>query len=71
MTQIESTHIHRIELDKDIQPLSESCSKSKVLEDIKLAEKQIGKGLKISHKDVKKKFSQKKVQRRAIVNNKL
>jgi prevent-host-death family protein len=86
----------RIQLDKDIQPLSEFRSKiafyfdkvkktkrpliitqngksaailldvseyeamidkMEVLEDIKLAEAQIGKGLEISHQDVKKRFS--------------
>ncbi|OGU36431.1 MAG: hypothetical protein A2068_06620 [Ignavibacteria bacterium GWB2_35_6b] len=52
----------RIKLDKNIQSLSELRSKTKVLEDIKLAEEQIEKGLKISHQDVKKRFSKKKVQ---------
>jgi len=86
----------RIQLDKDIQPLSEFRSKVafyfdrvkktkrpliitqngksaailldvseyesmidkiEVLEDIKLAEAQISKGLEISHQDVKKKFA--------------
>ena len=88
--------MHRIQLDKDIQPLSEFRSKVafyfdkvkktkrplvitqngksaailidvseyeamvdkiEVLEDIKLAEEQISKGMEISHKDVKKRFS--------------
>lgn len=88
--------MHRIQLDQDIQPLSEFRSKVafyfdkvkktkrplvitqngksaailidvseyeamvdkiEVLEDIKLAEEQIGKGMEISHQDVKKRFS--------------
>jgi len=88
--------MHRIQLDKDIQPLSEFRSrvafyfdkvkktkrplvitqngksaailidvseyeamvdKLELLEDIKLAETQIGDGLGISHKNVKNKFS--------------
>jgi len=66
-----SMFMRRIKLDKNIQLLLESHSENKVLNDIKLAEQQINKGLKISHKDVKKRFSKKKVQRRAIDNNKL
>ncbi|OGU37294.1 MAG: prevent-host-death family protein [Ignavibacteria bacterium GWB2_35_6b] len=88
--------MHRIQLDKDIQPLSEFRSKVafyfdkvkktkrplvitqngksaailidvseyeamvdriEVLEDIKSAEEQIGKGMEISHQEVKKRFS--------------
>jgi prevent-host-death family protein len=88
--------MHRIQLDKDIQPLSEFRSKVafyfdkvkktkrplvitqngksaailidvseyeamvdkiEVLEDIKLAEEQISKGMEISHQGVKKRFS--------------
>lgn len=88
--------MHRIQLDKDIQPLSEFRSKVsfyfdkvkktkrplvitqngksaavlldvseyesmldkiEVLEDVKLAEAQIHDGLRISHKDVKKRFA--------------
>lgn len=88
--------MHRIQFDKDIQPLSEFRSKVafyfdkvkktkkpliitqngksaaillavseyesmidkiEVLEDIKLAEAEIGEGLEISHQDVKKRFS--------------
>ena len=88
--------MHKIQLDQDIQPLSEFRSKVafyfeqvkktkrplvitqngkssailldvseyqqmvdkiEVLEDIRLAESQINKGLAISHKDVKKKFT--------------
>lgn len=88
--------MHRVQLDKDIQPLSEFRSKVafyfdkvkktkrplvitqngksaailidvseyeamvdkiEVLEDIKVAEEQISKGMEISHQDVKKRFT--------------
>jgi prevent-host-death family protein len=90
--------MHRIQLDQDIQPLSEFRSKVafyfdkvkktkrplvitqngksaailidvseyeamvdkiEVLEDVKLAEEQISKGMEISHQDVKERFSKK------------
>ena len=90
--------MHKIQLDQDIQPLSEFRSKVafyfdkvkktkrplvitqngkssailldvseyqsmvdkiEVLEDIKLAEAQIGQGLGISHREIKKKYSKK------------
>lgn len=61
----------RIKLDKNIQSLSELRPKTKVLEDIKLAEEQIEKGIKISHQDVKKRFSKRKYETVVIDNNKL
>jgi hypothetical protein len=52
--------MNKLQLDADIQPLSEFRSKTvdkiEVLEDIKIAEEQINSGLGITHESVKKKF---------------